>query len=455
MRPTRILSSSLAAITALALTSLYVAVLALVSEPAHAQAKEQFVPANFYWVGPYAPGGSGISGGMLDYLDMLNRRDGGINGVKFTWAKCETEYNNARGVECYERSKKEGPTGATLVHPLSTGITYSLLDKGTADKIPIVSIGYGRADAADGRVFPYVFPLITTYWDQAATMVRYIGEHSGGLDKLRGKKIVLLYHDSAYGKEPIPVLTDLAKKYGYDLTTLAVPHPGNEQQAQWLQIRHANPDWVILWGWGVMNPTALKTAAKVGYPREKMIGVWWSGAEEDVVPAGNAAKGFIAAGFNVSGSEYPVIQEIRKQVYDKGAGEMEDKSRIGSIYYDRGVVFGIITAEAVRVAQDHFGAGKPVTGEQVQWALEHLNIDEGRLKTLGASGFMPPLHTSCSDHEGSGLVRFMRWDGTKWNVITNWMSPAPEDRKLVQAKYVDSAMKYAKEKGITPRACTP
>jgi branched-chain amino acid transport system substrate-binding protein len=117
-------------------------------------------------------------------------------------------------------------------------------------------------------------------------------------------------------------------------------------------------------------------------------------------------------------------------------------------------VFGIITAEAVRVAQDHFGVGKPVTGEQVQWALEHLNIDEGRLKTLGASGFMPPLRTSCSDHEGSGLVRFMRWDGTKWNVITNWMSPAPEDRKLVQAKYVDSAMKYAKEKGITPRTCT-
>jgi branched-chain amino acid transport system substrate-binding protein len=67
--------------------------------PAHAQAKEQFVPAMFYWIGPYAAGGSGIAGGMLDYLEMLNLRDGGINGVKFTWEKCETEYNNARGVE--------------------------------------------------------------------------------------------------------------------------------------------------------------------------------------------------------------------------------------------------------------------------------------------------------------------------------------------------------------------
>src|SRR5919197_5902007 len=171
--------------------------LAAASGTAAAQLKEQFIPAMFYWVGPYAAGGSGIAGGMLDYLAMLNNRDGGVNGVRFTWQKCETEYNNARGIECYERTKNLGPTGATLIHPLSTGITYSLIDKGTADKIPIVSIGYGRADAADGRVFPYVFPLITTYWDQAATMVRYIGEKAGGLDKLRGKKIVLLYRDSA------------------------------------------------------------------------------------------------------------------------------------------------------------------------------------------------------------------------------------------------------------------
>ncbi|MGQ0547167.1 MAG: hypothetical protein ACT4P3_17845 [Betaproteobacteria bacterium] len=102
----------------------WLAAAALALAPAaHAQPKEQFVPANFYWVGPYAPGGSGIAGGMLDYFKMLNERDGGVNGVKFIWSKCETEYNNARGVECYERTKNNGPTGATLVHPLSTGIT--------------------------------------------------------------------------------------------------------------------------------------------------------------------------------------------------------------------------------------------------------------------------------------------------------------------------------------------
>jgi branched-chain amino acid transport system substrate-binding protein len=412
---------------------------------------EQFVPMNGYWVGPYAAGGSGIFGGLIDYMQMINTRDGGINGVKITWEKCETEYNNARGVECYERSKKKGPTGATLVHPLSTGITYSLIDKGTADHVPIVSVGYGRTDASDGRVFPYVFPLITNYWSQNTAKIKFIGQKEGGMDKLKGKKIVNIYHDSAYGKETIPVLDVQAKKYGFQVTHIPVAHPGNEQQAQWLQVRQIKPDWVILRGWGVMNPVALKTAARVGFPRNKIIGVWWSGAEEDVIPAGDAAKGYIAAGFNVSGANYPVIKEIEKYVYAKGKGEMEDHSRVGSIYYNRGIVHGIITAEAIRTAQERYGKGKPMTGEQIRWGLENLRIDEKRLKALGATGFMQPIKVSCMDHEGGGQVKFQQWDGRKWNIITDWIS---SDQSIVRPMIEESAAKYAKEKGITPRDCS-
>ena len=237
-------------------------------------------------------------------------------------------------------------------------------------------MGYGRTDASDGRVFPYVFPLITNYWSQNTAKIKFIGQKEGGMDKLKGKKIVNLYHDSAYGKETIPVLDVQAKKYGFEVTHIAVPHPGNEQQAQWLQVRQIRPDWVILRGWGVMNPTALKAAAKVGFPRDKMLGVWWSGAEEDVIPAGEAAKGYIAAGFNLPGTSFPVMQDVLKHVYGKGKGEMDDKSRIGSIYHTRGIVAGIITTEAIRAAQEKFGKGKPITGEQMRWGLENLEISD-------------------------------------------------------------------------------
>lgn len=418
--------------------------------PAQAQ-NEQFVPLLSYRVGPFAAGGSGIFGGYIDYMNLVNMRDGGVNGVKLVWEECETEYNASRGVECYERLKKKGPTGATLVQPLSTGITYGLIDRVAVDKVPMVTLGYGRTDAADGRVFPYVFPMITTYWSQASAMVNHIGTKLGGMDKLKGKKIVHLYHDSAFGKEPIPVFEALAKQYGFELVAIPVPNPGNEQQSQWLQIRKENPDYVILWGWGVMNPTAIRSAARVGYPREKMIGVWWAGAEEDVIPAGDAAKGYTAAGFNAPGADYPVMKDIQKTVYGAGKGNMEDKSRFGSIYHTRGVVHGIITVEAIRKAQEKFGKGKPLTGEQIRWGLENINLDEARLKALGATGLMPPTKITCADHEGSGLVKFQQWDGKQWKVVSDWVQP---DRKLVRGMIEDSASKYAAEKKITLRDCS-
>jgi branched-chain amino acid transport system substrate-binding protein len=415
------------------------------------QAADQYVGLPSYRVGPYAAGGTGIFGGMIDYFQLVNERDGGINGVKLTWEECETEYNNARGVECYERMKKGGPTGNTVFHPLSTGITYSVIDKATADKVPVISLGYGRTDASDGRVFPYIFPLLTNYWSQNTAKIKFIGMKEGGMDKLKGKKIVNIYHDSAYGKETIPVLDAQAKMYGFTVKHVPVAHPGNEQQSQWLQVRQEKPDWVILRGWGVMNPTALKAAAKIGFPREKIVGVWWSGAEEDTIPAGAAAKGYISAGFNVAGTNYPVIKDIQKYVVAKGKTNMEDKSRIGSVYYNRGVVHGIITVEAIRKAQEKYGKGKSITGEQMRWGIENLNIDAAMLKKLGAEGFMPALKMSCANHEGSGLVKFQQWDGKQWKVITDWIE---SDQKLVRGMIEESAAKYAKEKNITPRDCS-
>ena len=83
---------------------------------------------------------------------------------------------------------------------------------------------------------------------------------------------------------------------------------------------------------------------------------------------------------------------------------------------------GILTVEAIRKAQEKYGK-KPLTGEQIRWGLENLTISEARLKELGAAGFMQPLKVTCLDHEGGGAVKFQQWDGVKWNVITDWITP--------------------------------
>ena len=281
-----------------------------------ASADEQYFPLQSYRVGPYAAGGTGFFGGFIDYLNLINSRDGGVNGVKLTWSECETQYEVERGVECYERLKGHSDIAAWT--PLSVGIAYAMIDRISQDHVPLTTVNHGRTDSTDGRVFPYVFPLMLNPYSETSGIVNFIATRLGGQESLKGKKIVVLYHGSPYGKETIPIYELLAKKYGFEVQQIEVPHPGNEQQAQWLTIRRAKPDYVVLRGWGVMNPVAIKTAQKVGFPADHIIGNVWSNSEEDALPAGAAAKGYIAITTQASGQNYPVVKDIVIFFYDSG-----------------------------------------------------------------------------------------------------------------------------------------
>jgi branched-chain amino acid transport system substrate-binding protein len=415
---------------------------------AQSKAKEQFFPVMVYRTGPYAPNGAPWANGYVDYLKLINARDGGINGVKIAYEECETGYDTARGVECYERAKGKGPTGATVFQVLSTGITFALTDKAPGDKIPLVTAGYGRADSVDGTVFKWNFPLGGTYWDAADILVQHVGKLEGGLDKLKGKKIALVYHDSPYGKEPIPMLQERAKMNGFQLLLLPVTAPGVEQKATWLQIRQQRPDFVFLWGWGVMNSAAIKEAVATGYPREKMFGVWWSGAEPDVIPAGADAKGYNALVFLAPAGQGKVHQDVLKYLYDKGNGT-GPRQEVGQILYNRGLVSAMLGVEGVKRAQTRFGK-KPLTGEQVRWGLENLALDAAAIKKIGFEGYMDPIQTTCVDHEGSHSGRIETWDGKKWNITAG---PYASDLQIIRPMIRASAAKYAAEKKITPRDC--
>ncbi|MBS7537365.1 ABC transporter substrate-binding protein [Ancylobacter lacus] len=421
------------------------AALALLPLSTAAFADEQFFPLQSYRVGPYAAGGTGFFGGFIDYLNLINIRDGGVNGVKLTWDEGETQYEVEKGVEVYERFKNH--PGIATWNPLSVGIAYALIDRVTADKVPLLTINHGRTDSTDGRVFKYIFPLLLNPYSETSGIINYLGTKEGGLDKLKGKKIVVLYHGSPYGKETIPIYELLAKKYGFEVQQIEVPHPGNEQQAQWLTIRRAKPDYVVLRGWGVMNPVALKTAQKTGFPADRIIGNVWSNSEEDVIPAGDAAKGYTAITTQASGAQYPVLQEIQKVVYDAGKGNLEDKKRIGSVYHNLGVVNGILNVEAIRIAQEKFGK-RTLTGDEVRWGLEHLKLDPARVEALGAKGLFHSINVTWDNHEGDGLVTFQQWDGSKWNVVSDWIAP---DWALLRPIIEKSSEAYAKEHNIPLR----
>jgi branched-chain amino acid transport system substrate-binding protein len=410
-----------------------------------AQGKEIFIPLLVYRTGPYAPSGIPIANGFVDYFSMVNERDGGINGVKIAWEECETQYDTKQGVECYERLKGKG---AALVNPYSTGITYQLIPKAPVDKVPVFSMGYGMSASSDGRWFPWVFNLPTNYWSQASAVIRYIGQQEGGVDKLKGKKIVHIFHNSPYGKEANSTLEDLARKHQFELTLLPVDHPGQEQGATWLQVRRINPDWIFMSGWGVMNQVAIKEAASKGIKMDHFIGNWWSASEADVVPAGDGAKGYKGATFHAPGTAFKVHQEIVKYVYDKGKGAGK-KEAMGEALYNRGIVNAMYAAEAIRTGMK--GAKTAPTTEQIRWGFENLNLTDKRLEELGMKGFTHPLKVTCEDHEGSGPIRIQQWDGQKWALVSDWIAPMKE---VVRPKIEAAAVEEAKKLGYSQRDCS-
>ncbi len=418
----------------------------LASTAALAQAKEQFFPALVYRTGAYAPNGVPFANGYIDYFKLVNAK-GGINGVKIIYEECETGYATDRGVECYERLKgKNG--GATVFQPLSTGITFALTEKAPGDKIPLITAGYGRSESTDGNVFKWNFPLTGTYWDAADILIQHVGKKEGGLDKLKGKKIALVYHDSPYGKEPIPLLEERSKQLGFNLQLLPVTHPGVEQKATWLQIRQNRPDYVFLWGWGVMNSTALKEAVATGYPRDKMYGVWWAAAEPDVKDVGDGAKGY--SGLALQHGAEPnskVVKDVLDTVHAKGQGT-GPKDEVGQVLYMRGLTAAMLAVEGVKRAQERYGKGKVVTGEQARWGYENLALDQKKLDALGFAGVMRPISTSCADHRWAAVARLHTWEGKQWAFSSGWIEA---DQSIIKPMIKAAADKYAAEKKITRR----
>lgn len=431
---------------------------AAVPTPTLAEQPEQYIPVASMRVGPYNAMGTGIFGGVIDYLNYVNIKHGGVNGVKIVYDECETEYNAARNVECYQRLMTNSKGQKMILwDPYGTPLAYSVIGRVAADNVVLAQAGYGRTDAADGRVWPWVFGATANYWSQIAMKLNFIQQQEGGIEKMKGKTIVHLHIDTAYGREPLPAMRQMAKDWGIRLVEIPIAPPGLEQQSQWLQIRKEKADWVTFWGAGAgMSGTAITTAARTGFPRNKIIFVTFGGAEEDMIAGGAQAKDTRVVAMILPGKQWPLIADIEKVLYkdNPGKGNMQNPNRVGTIYYNRGVIAAVNYIEAIKNAQRiHNKVGKPVTGAEFRDGYEAIDWTSAeKRKEYGIDGMLPPYKLTCRNHEGAGTFHMMQWDGSKFQIVTKDWLGAP-DPKFIRKLIEESAEKYAKENNITLRDC--
>ena len=345
--------------------------------------------------------------GSVDYLQYVNLK-GGAGGYKLEWLITDHGNEPQRGIEAYERFKREG---ATIFDFVSTPVSRAVLPRALKDNMIVVMPFHGRSDVADASVFRNCFSLGANYWSQAAAITKYTLDQEGG--NLKGKKLALVHIDSPFGKEPIPVFEELSKRLGFELGLFPYPSPGNEQSATWTQVRRFRPDWTILWGAGVGQPVSIREAIRNGMNLERVISVIWVAEKDMQVVGAQQERGLLRFEAAIPGRDTAIIKGILSEVYQKagkGHGKIEN---VGTTYYVIGINAVAPIVEGIRIAHEKFG--EPVTTEKIRQGMETLrNFDEG--------GLIAPITLTAKDHEGGGSGRISQWDGTKWVPKSGWFN---------------------------------
>ena len=366
--------------------------LALAAATAGAQDKELVFGLQCDRTGATQTVGVFLCPGYHDYINLLNSQ-GGVEGYKIRVVEIDHEYKVPPAMEAHERFKKEG---AVLEGIYGTPQTAALTKKLEEDKILGTSPGFGTAAAADGRRYPYVFPLAASYWSQGAAAVAFAKKELGG--SLKDKKIGYLFYDNPAGKEPLAVLEDLAKAEGFELRTFAVPAPGVEMGAQILDITgRFKPDFVITHLFGRSPSVSIKELKGKGYPLSKVVSLVWGASEADIKAAGGfeVANGYHTLQFAGVGSDFQVIKDINAMY--QAQGKPVPKEQEVSVFYNRGLVIAALHAEAARNAIKAKGGAKP-TSEDVKKGMESI-------KGFTLGGMVPPMEVTPEDHEGGGWVQ--------------------------------------------------
>jgi branched-chain amino acid transport system substrate-binding protein len=386
--------------------------LALAAGAARAQEKEIVFGLQCDRTGATQLVGVHLCPGYHDYIALLNSK-GGIEGYKVKVIEIDHEYKVPPAMEAHERFKKDG---AILEGIYGTPQTAALTKKLEEDKILGTSPGFGTAAAADGKRFPYVFPVAASYWSQAAAAIAFSKKELGG--SLNGKKIAYLFYDNPAGKEPLAILDDLSKSEGFELRTFAVPAPGVEMGAQVLDItQRFRPDFVIAHLFGRSPSVSIKEFKRAGYPLSKVVSFVWGASEADIAGAGGwgVAEGYYGIQFAGVGGDYPVLKEITEMY--KQQGKPVPKEVSNTVFYNRGVLIAAIHVEAVRNAIKAKG-GTNITPQDVKLGFEQI-------KGFTLGGLVPPMEINNVDHEGGGWVQVFQAKGGKWVKATDWYRAYP------------------------------
>jgi len=329
--------------------------------------------------------GSDYALSAKDAVAYINS-NGGINGKKLEMVANDYAYKIPEAVNLYKTYKDEG---IYLIQGWGTGDTNALKEMVTADKIVYMSASYDTG-ISDPSKTPYNFFVGTSYGDSIKAAMQFVKD--SWTDKTRAPKVVFIYPDHPYGKNPIPAGKEMAKALGLEIgPDQDVSLKATEAVSQLTAMKAFNPDYAWIGNTVASAAVIVKDAAKLGLTTKFLINVW--GFNENLAKlAGGAAQErvFGMVPFTMWGDDVPGMKPVMEMHNNNHKGDSHIQP------YIQNWVSMMVMWEALKIA-DKKGA---LNADGVKAALETL-------KDFDTGGLSAPITFTSTDHRPNTALRIM------------------------------------------------
>lgn len=310
--------------------------------------------------GVFAFAGIGIDAGIRDYLKIVNDA-GGIKGHKVRYVPEDTAYKVDASVAAFKKITSQNKVN--LYYGDSTAFAKTInpeLDR--AGSMLMAGASFAT-EINDPKKYPYQFLVGPDYTEMFGILLRHIAKTKPGA------KVVFVYSDSEFGRDPIDESREAARKLGLNVVAEIMTPPGSvDVSTEVIKLRRADPDFTIFHGYVLAPiPEFIGQAKKLGM-KSAFMGTFWTMDNSMVMKMGEAAEGFMG------------VMPFRYYYDTEGKAPMLEKIRAmrpdyQSTAYMQGFLTAMLMTEAVKRTLD---AGKPLDGKNLKAALNSIkNFDTG------------------------------------------------------------------------------
>ena len=336
--------------------------------------------------GALAGVGTPVFRGASAYYNYVNDVLGGVNGRKIKFIACDDAFDPTKTVACVKKLVEEDKVFA-IVNSLGTVPHAAVMDYLVQNKVPVVSPHANYTPFAK-PVKPNYFAIQPNNEIFGTALARYAAQ------KLKAKRIAILYVDDAFGQELLNAAVTELKRNKVE-PVLTVPHPGAETafRPYIVRLQGANPDAVLLLTYLVPSASVLKEAEAVGFKPKWLA----TNVQADIrmvsLAGASAVEGLVVTGFAADPTltNHSGAAKFRALLQRYLPGELP--SGFSEIAY----------VGAMQVVEGLFRAGPNLTRERFIQALETLT-------NWDSEGLVPPITYARDDRRGITILYMTKFE---------------------------------------------